>query len=201
MRTHKHVKQLKEYYDYDLSHITQKEVEGIVEDLYEAMNINGICPPIFDIVNRLGFSIYKYPFEKEGADVKGFFGIGIDFNINENSCFFLVDRDDPEWSWRMVSAYLLAYYLIHINDPETDYFHYHFSKDDIHNSLEARMALTLLMPEEQFLSQKEFIETSYQVKEMVLTDEQEIEMLADTFRVSKKMVESRMIMLKKQGKI
>lgn len=199
MRTHKYIKEIKERYDYDLSLISQKEVEEIVMGLYQSLNIKGVCPPIIDIVNRLGFSVYAFPFKKEHMDaekIKGFLGVGIQFNINENDNFFLIEKDDEICNKRMATAYLLAYYMINIDDRGTDYYHYLFHVKDFKNDVISRLALTLLMPENVFLAELELIALLDEIQNRKSSKEEQIQHLANVFRVSKKMVESRLILLK-----
>ena len=97
VRTHKTIKEIKERYNYQLSNIQQDEIDEIIKEILMALKTTGVCPSIIDIINKLGFTVYNFPFEKDGVDdesksIRGFLGVGFDFNINDNSNCFLIDK-------------------------------------------------------------------------------------------------------------
>ena len=198
VRTHKCIANIKEKYDYDLTKASQKQLEKIVMEIYEALGVIGLCPPITDIANKLGFTVYSFPFGKEAEEeYKAVFGVGVEFSLNENSNFFLVEKDESIDKKRFFIAYLLSYYLLKIDDRVTEFFNLPVMESSIKNDIITRMALTLLMPEDKFLAYKELIKMSYETNSKILSENEFIQMAAQTFRVSPKMVKARMILLRK----
>lgn len=68
VRTHKTIKEIKERYNYQLSNIQQDEIDEIIKEILMALKTTGVCPSIIDIINKLGFTVYNFPFEKDGVD-------------------------------------------------------------------------------------------------------------------------------------
>ena len=155
--------------------------------------------PIIDITNRLGFTVYQFPFTKEGCiqPVKAFFGINAEFSMNENSNYFLIEKNMSNEDKRFFVAYLLAHYLLDIDERHTDFFQLAVTKKDIKNNPYTRLALTLLMPENIFRAQLEFLQASYRVanRENELNPKMTIYRLSRIFQVTPNMVRARMIQL------
>lgn len=201
MRTHKTVKEIKERYNYHLSDLSQSEIDEIVKEILESLKINGVCSPINDIGNKLGFTVYNFPFKKEcvgiDKDIIGFLGVGIDFSIHENSNFFLIEKDCTEKIKRFVTAYLISHYLLNINEEVTDFYNFKYYSEDLKNDIETRFALSLLMPKEIFLAQLEFLKVAHETANKLLQEDDMIAILAETFRVTTSMVKARMILINK----
>lgn len=201
VRTHKTIKEIKDRYTMqEIRSLDIDNIDAIVNEILASLKINGICPPIVDIINKLGFTVYNYPFMKEceGKDkeVKGFLGIGIDFNIHENSNFMLLEKDCSEKIRRFTSAYLLSQYIFNIDDETTDFYHYAYYPQDRKNNIETRFALSLLMPKDIFLAQMEFLKMAYKTADKTLSKEDMITILSDTFCVTSGMIKARMALLK-----
>lgn len=182
VRTHKTIKEIKERYNYQLSNIQQDEIDEIIKEILMALKTTGVCPSIIDIINKLGFTVYNFPFEKDGVDdesksIRGFLGVGFDFNINENSNCFLIDKYCENKKARFIAAYLLSHYILNINDEKTD-------------------NLSFLMPKEAFSAQVELLKIAYETADKTLSKDELLEILANTFQVTTAMVKARMILLK-----
>lgn len=201
MRTHKTIKEIKDRYTMQaIRNLKMDDIDEIANEILTSLKINGICPPIIDIINKLGFTVYNYPFEKEcegkDKDVLGVLAIGIDFNIHENSNFMLLEKDCSEKIRRFISAYLLGQYLFNIDDDTTDFYHYVYYSQDKKNNIETRFALSLLMPKDIFLAQIEFLKMAYKTADKILSKEDMINILSDTFCVTPGMIKARMLLLK-----
>lgn len=199
MRAHKCIIQMKESFGYNFDGIGQPEMELIVGHLLVGMKENRVKMPIIDITNRLGFTVYQFPFAKEGCiqPVKAFFGINAEFSMNENSNYFLIEKNMSNEDKRFFVAYLLAHYLLDIDERHTDFFQLAVTKKDIKNNPYTRLALTLLMPENIFRAQLEFLQASYRVanRENELNPKMTIYRLSRIFQVTPNMVRARMIQL------
>ena len=199
MRAHKCITEMKESFGYNFDVIGQPEMELIVSHLLEGMKENRVKMPIIDITNRLGFTVYQFPFTKEGCiqPVKAFFGINAEFSMNENSNYFLIEKNMSNEDKRFFVAYLLAHYLLDIDERHTDFFQLAVTKKDIKNNPYTRLALTLLMPENIFRAQLEFLQASYRVanRENELNPKMTIYRLSRIFQVTPNMVRARMIQL------
>lgn len=199
MRAHKCITELKESFHYDFRNITDEEIEYITNQIFIALKENRVCIPIIDIVNRLGFTIYNFPFKKEKCedDVEAFFGIGTEFNVNENSNFFLIEKVLPTEDKRFLSAYLLAKYILEIDERTTDFYKFYCSRSDIKNTVSTRMALSILMPENIFKAQWEFISMAYKTSDRQPTISKTflVKKMSKTFQVTEKMIQSRLLML------
>jgi Zn-dependent peptidase ImmA (M78 family) len=201
VRTHKTIKEIKERYNYQLSNIQQDEIDEIIKEILMALKTTGVCPSIIDIINKLGFTVYNFPFEKDGVDdesksIRGFLGVGFDFNINENSNCFLIDKYCENKKARFIAAYLLSHYILNINDEKTDKYHFCYHEQDLKNCLETRFALSFLMPKEAFSAQVELLKIAYETADKTLSKDELLEILANTFQVTTAMVKARMILLK-----
>lgn len=199
MRAHKCITEMKESFGYNFEGIGQNETELMVRHLLEGMNENRVMTPVIDITNRLGFTVYQFPFQKEGCEspIKAFFGIGTEFSMNENSNFFLIEKNMSNEDKRFFVAYLMARYMIDIDERHTEFFKLSVQTSDIKNDPYTRLALTILMPKDVFKSQLEFLQASYKVanREKELTNKMLIYKLSRIFQVTPKMVRARMIMM------
>ena len=141
MRAHKCITELKEEFHYDLSNISNEQIEYITNSILQGLKINRVRTPIIDVANKLGFTVYNIPFEKEECSelIHGFLGIGIEFSMNENSSFCFVEKNMSDEDKRFFVAYLLAHYLLHVDERSTDYFKHICNKGDIKNTPELRL--------------------------------------------------------------
>lgn len=199
MRAHKCITEMKESFGYNFNGIGHLEMELMTKHLLEGLKENRVKMPVVDISNRLGFTVYQFPFDKEGClkPVKAFFGINAEFSMNENSNYFLIEKNMSNEDKRFFIAYLLAHYLIDIDERHTDFYKLEVTKQDITNNPYTKLALTLLMPEDIFRAQLEFLQASYRVahREKELNRKFIIYKLSRTFQVTPNMVRARMIML------
>lgn len=199
MRAHKCIIEMKESFGYNFDGIGPNEIELMVRHLLEGMNENRVMTPVIDITNRLGFTVYQFPFAKEGCKtpIKAFFGIGTEFSMNENSNFFLIEKNMSNEDKRFFVAYLMAHYMIDIDERHTEFFKLSVQNSDIKNDPYTRLALTILMPKDIFKSQLEFLQASYKVagRDKEINNKMLIYKLSRIFQVTPKMVRARMIML------
>lgn len=199
MRAHKCITEMKEKFGYNFEGIGQPEMELMVKHLLMGMKENRVKLPIVDITNKLGFTVYQFPFAKEGClkPIKAFFGINAEFSMNENSNYFLIEKNMPNEDKRFFIAYMLAHYLIDIDERHTDFYNLEITQKDIKNNPYTKLALTLLMPEDIFKSQLELLQASYRVshREKELNRKYIIYKLSKIFQVTPNMVRARMILL------
>lgn len=199
MRAHKGITELKEIYHYDFTNIDKKDIENISQCILRIFGVNRIRTPIIDIANKLGFTVYNIPFEKEecSEDIKGMLGVGIEFSMNENSNFILIEKNMEDVDKRFFVAYLLAYYILNIDERSTDYHQYRCNKNSLSNTAQTRLALSLLMPKDIFKAQLELLNAAYIVndKQLQLNKKFIIHKLAKTFQVTDNMVKARMMTL------
>lgn len=199
MRAHKCITEMKESFGYNFEGIGQPEMELMVKHMLEGLKENRVKMPVVDITNRLGFTVYQFPFVKEGCQkpIKAFFGINAEFSMNENSNYFLIEKNMSNEDKRFFIAFLLAHYLIDIDERHTEFYKLEVTKQDIKNNPYTKLALTILMPEDIFRAQLEFLQASYRVahRENELNPKFIIYRLSRTFQVTPNMIRARMIML------
>lgn len=193
MRAHQCITKIKEDYDYKFNDLKQPELEEIVNEILMELKLERkIVPKIVDITSRLGFTVYDYPFKKEKFEnAEAMLGVGIEFNVNENSNFFFIEKDETEATRRFYIAYLLAHYIINIDERSTDFYKFVYYRKNMNVDNTFRLTLSLLMPEDIFRAEHELLKITYQINEITYDSQTLISSLSKVFRVSTEMVKTR----------
>ncbi len=162
----------------------QKEINSIVEDIRIKTSFSYPEKNIVDLANELGVSVYEVPFT-ENPEINAMLVYKDEKNDNKPTIY--IKKTLPDTRKRFTLAHELGHFVLHKKAGvkfRLDGFDYSSDADYALEETEANFfAATILVPKEELKKLRSFFDNNFEV-------------IADYFGVSKEVVENRIKWLK-----